>query len=216
MVLSMTPWDSMDLSALSPQKSEKENDQREANRGDLDRKKRLKKASLGDRVRAEQNRLVPSSPEALPCTSEILPPQHLWTPNFTSPDGEVGIGNYRKKHGFFFIALTMNCIGHQKVNQQHQNKRGHARIAGDLWSCRWVSPHCPQRCSAWRQINQMSRVPSLMKFDKRFATFEVRCNEVIHSRRGNGEADGLWAKGAGFFPRWLVSSEMCCLTIDLW
>ena len=93
MVLSMTPWDSMDLSALSPQKSEKENDQREANRGDLDRKKRLKKASLGDRVRAEQNRLVPSSPEALPCTSEILPPQHLWTPNFTSPDGEVGIGN---------------------------------------------------------------------------------------------------------------------------
>lgn len=122
MVLSTTPWDAMDHSAFfSPQKSGKENDQRDANRGDAkDIKKRLvSKASLGDRVRAEQNRLVPSSPEALPCTSEILPPQHLWTPNFfTSPDGEVGTGNLQKSelygimtYGFFFIALT--CFHHK-------------------------------------------------------------------------------------------------------
>lgn len=215
MVLSTTPWDAMDHSAFfSPQKSGKENDQRDANRGDAkDFKKRLVSASLGDRVRAEQNRLVPSSPEALPCTSEILPPQHLWTPNFfTSPDGEVGTGNLQKKgimasFSLLWHALTINGIGHQKVNQQHEKKRGNARITDDLSSGRWVSPHCPQRCSAWRQINQISRVPSSMKFDKRFATFEVRCNEVIHSRRGNGEADGLWAKG----EEWRVVSKMACV-----
>ena len=43
--------------------------------------------SLGDRIRAA--RLEPTSPEALPCSSEILPPQHLWTPHFTSPTSDA-------------------------------------------------------------------------------------------------------------------------------
>lgn len=85
------------LSYLSP-KSDKENDSQNGNRDVQDvlscSRKKLSLGSLGDRIRAEQRaqrepqNFVVNSPEALPCTSQILPPQHLWTPNFTSPNSE--------------------------------------------------------------------------------------------------------------------------------
>lgn len=95
MVASMASALDASLSYLSP-KSDKENDYSHGNRDVQDvlscSRKKLSLGSLGDRIRAEQRaqrepqNFVANSPEALPCTSEILPPQHLWTPHFTSPN----------------------------------------------------------------------------------------------------------------------------------
>lgn len=95
------------LSYLSP-KSDKENDYSQNGNRDVQdvlscSRKKLSLGSLGDRIRAEQraqrepqSSFVVNSPEALPCTSQILPPQHLWTPNFTSPNSEEAQGANRE------------------------------------------------------------------------------------------------------------------------
>ncbi|CAL1154136.1 unnamed protein product [Cladocopium goreaui] len=100
MVASMASSLDASLSYLSPKARDKENDSQNGNRDVQDvlscSRKKLSLGSLGDRIRAERSRaqrepessFVVNSPEALPCTSQILPPQHLWTPNFTSPNSE--------------------------------------------------------------------------------------------------------------------------------
>lgn len=108
MVASMASSLDASLSYLSPKARDKENDSQNGNRDVQDvlscSRKTLSLGSLGDRIRAERSRaqrepessFVVNSPEALPCTSQILPPQHLWTPNFTSPNSEEAQGANRE------------------------------------------------------------------------------------------------------------------------